>query len=75
MTDANPKPMREWLVIDDSRKASVFAPPEAQLPKGFIPRDVAETILGRRMDGNQWFTAEESAMMKAHPEWRTELPD
>lgn len=67
--------MREWLVIEDSRKNAVFAPEEAKAVKGFIPRDVAERILGRRMDGNQWFTREESDLMRAHPEWTTNIDD
>lgn len=67
------KAMREWLVIEDSRKNGVFAPEEAKAVKGFIPRDVAERILGRRMDGNQWFTREESDLMRAQPEWTTDL--
>lgn len=73
--DGNAKPLREWLVIEDSRKNGVFAPEGSDKPKGFIPRDVAESLLGRRMDGNQWFTAEESERMRGHPEWRTELPE
>ena len=67
--------LREWLVIEDSRKNGVFAPAEAQKPGGFIPRDVAERCLGRRLDGTQWFTREESDLMRAQPEWKTELPN
>lgn len=67
------KPMREWLVIEDSRKHGVFAPEGSQKPRGFIPRDVAERILGRRLDGTQWFTSEESALMRAQPEWTTDM--
>ena len=65
---------REWLVIEDSRKYSVFAPDEAKSVKGYIPRDVAENILCKDLGGNQWFTAEESGLLRASPEWRTELP-
>lgn len=65
--------MREWLVIEDSRKNAVFAPDGARTAKGFIPRDVAERILGRRMDGNQWFTREESELMRAQPEWTVNM--
>lgn len=61
--------MREWLVIQDSRMHGVFAPAEASTPKGYIPRDVAERVLGRSLEGNQWFTREESALMRAQPEW------
>ena len=65
--------MREWLVIEDSRKCGVFAPLEASVPKGYIPRDVAEQILGRSMEGTQWFTKEDTAKMRASPEWRPSL--
>lgn len=65
--------MREWLVIEDSRKNGVFAPDEAGKPKGFIPRDVAERVLGRRLEGTQWFTREESDLMRQQPEWTTDL--
>lgn len=65
--------MREWLVIEDSRKNGVFAPDESKTPVGFIPRDVAERILGRRMDGTQWFTREEGDLMRAQPEWTTDM--
>jgi hypothetical protein len=65
--------VREWLVIEDSRKNGVFAPDEAKKPKGFIPRDVAERVLGRRMDSTQWFTREECDLMRAQPEWTNTL--
>lgn len=65
--------MREWLVIEDSRRGGVFAPEESRAPKGYIPRDVAERVLGRRMDGTQWFTREESTLMRAQPEWTENL--
>lgn len=70
---ANEGYMTEWLVIEDSRKNAVFAPKEARTPKGYIPRDVAEQLLGRILEGTQWFTREESARMRASPEWRTSL--
>jgi hypothetical protein len=63
--------MREWLVIEDSRKNTVFAPDDVKEPHGYIPRDVAEPLLGRDLGGTVWFTREESALMRAHPEWRT----
>ena len=66
-------PMREWLVIEDSRKCGVFAPLEASVPKGYIPRDVSEALLGRSMEGTQWFTKEDIAKMRAHPEWTDKL--
>lgn len=65
--------MREWLIIESSMKNGVFAPEEASKPKGFIPRDVAERILGRRLDGTQWFTREESELMRTQAEWTTDL--
>lgn len=64
---------REWLVIEDSRKNSVFSPDDMQ-PTGYIPRDVAEELLARDLGGTCWFTPEDSAKMKAHPEWRTTAP-
>jgi hypothetical protein len=66
--------MREWLVIEDSRKNAVFATTEMQHPKGYIPREAAEALLGRDLGGPCWFTAEDSARMRAHPEWRTSEP-
>lgn len=65
--------MREWLVIENSRWYGVFRPEGMEQIKGYIPRDVAEALLGRNMDGTQWFTREESEAMCAHPEWRTSL--
>lgn len=65
---------REWLVIEDSRRHAVFAPDEAKAPHGYIPRDAAEQLLGRDLGNAVWFTREESAAMRAHPEWRTEMP-
>lgn len=65
--------MREWLVIESSMKNGVFAPADAQIPKGYIPRDVAEALLGRSLEGNQWFTREEGQLMRAHPEWTDRL--
>jgi hypothetical protein len=74
VTDST-KGMREWLVIEDSRKNGVFAPPESKNPRGFIPRDVAERILGRRMEGTQWFTREESELMREQPEWTDSMEE
>jgi hypothetical protein len=73
MASAPETTMREWLVIEDSRRAAVFSPPEAQRPKGFIPRDVAERVLRRDLGGAVWFTREDGEAMRAHPEW-TETP-
>ncbi len=41
------KSMREWLVIEDSRTNGVFMNAAQLRPKGFIPRDVAERVLGK----------------------------
>ena len=60
---------REWLIIGDSMANAVFATEEQRLPKGLIPRDVAERVLGRDLEGAQWFTAEESKKLRAQPEW------
>ena len=65
--------MREWLIIESSLKNAAFPPPDANR-KGYIPRSVAEGLLGRSMDGTQWFSREESQLMRAHPEWRDTLP-
>lgn len=65
--------MREWFIIEDSRKNAVFAPADAALPKGYIPKDAAEKLLGRDLSGTVWFTAEEGRAMRASPEWRSSL--
>jgi hypothetical protein len=65
--------MREWLVIESSWKNAVFAPDDAKEPKGYIPRDVAEQLLGRDLGGVVWFTRKESELMRSHPEWREKL--
>lgn len=66
--------MREWLVIENSRKNTVFAPDGAEIPIGYIPRDSAEAILGRDLGGNVWFTKEDGEKMRAHPEWQETEP-
>lgn len=65
--------MREWLVIESSRKNTVFAGAEDKVPRGYIPRDVAEGLLGRELGGTVWFTREESEKMRGHPEWRVTM--
>jgi hypothetical protein len=65
--------MCEWLVIESAWKNAVFAPDDAKEPKGYIPRDVAEPLLGRDLGGMVWFTREESQLMRSHPEWREKL--
>jgi hypothetical protein len=65
--------MREWLVIESGWKHAVFAPDDANRV-GYIPRDVAEQMLGRDLGGTVWFTKGESECMRAHPEWRDAEP-
>lgn len=66
--------MREWLVIENSRAYGVFAPDGMKKISGYIPRDVAEPLIGRRIEGNFWFTAEDGERMRAHPEWTEAEP-
>lgn len=65
---------REWFVIESSRKNGVFSSDDDQKPIGYIPRDVAECIISRDLSGTVWFTAAEGAAMRAHPEWKSEMP-
>lgn len=67
--------MREWLVIENSWKNAVFAPPSAKDPVGYIPRLEAEVLLGRPLAGTVWFTKDESEKMKSHPDWRVTEPE
>ncbi len=71
MSNEHQTALREWLVIESSRSRAVFCHEEA---KGYIPRDVAEALLGRDLGGIVWFSREDSAAMRAHPEWRDEAP-
>lgn len=65
--------LREWLVIERTTKRAVFGDPDA--PDGYIPRDVVEGELGIKIgEGCTWFTREQSARMRAHPEWRDTPP-
>lgn len=66
--------MREWLVIESAYKNAVFATDGNRVPKGYIPRETAEKLLGRDLGGTVWFTREESAKMREHPEWRETEP-
>lgn len=66
--------MREWLVIEGSGKNGVFAPDGEKNPKGYIPRDIAEPLLGRDLGGMVWFTREESERMRGHPDWTNTEP-
>lgn len=65
--------MREWLVIESAWKNAVFASVTKQ-PNGYIPRDVAEQLLGRDLGGTVWFTKDESERMRGHPEWSDTEP-
>ena len=56
--------MREWLVIESAYKHAVFAADDERERTGYIPRDVAEPLLGRDLGGTVWFTKEESAKMR-----------
>ncbi len=64
---------REYIIIESARKNGVFASKEDQKIRGYIPREIAEEICGRSMAGTQWFTREESAAMRSHPEFTKEL--
>lgn len=55
-------------------KNAVFRSDDDKKPKGYIPRDVAEPLLGRALTGTVWFTREESQRMREHPEWRDTEP-
>lgn len=67
--------MREWLVIESSWNKAVFVP-DGGYPPGYIPRDVAEKLLGRVIEDGRvtWFTAAEGEKMRQHPEWRDTEP-
>lgn len=65
---------REWLVIESSGKNAVFAADSDKVPRGYIPRDAAERLLGRDLGGRVWFTREDSEKMRGHPEWRDTEP-
>jgi hypothetical protein len=67
--------MREWLVIENSRAYSVFAPDNVPKVMGYIPRDVVEGELGIKVrDGYHWFSAQDGERMRAHPEWTDDEP-
>jgi hypothetical protein len=57
----------------------VFVDDEARNRKGYIPRDVVEGELGIKIGlpgWHTWFTSDECARMRAHPEWcDTEPPE
>jgi len=67
--------MREFLVIEPSWTHSVWAP-DGVRPIGYIERGIAERLLGREIGVKKcdWFTREESELMRASPYWHDELP-
>lgn len=67
--------MTEYWVIEDSRKNAVFPPNESEILKGYIPRAVGEKIIGRKTKNGEsvFFTREQCAAMRAHPEWKAAL--
>lgn len=65
---------REWLIVESSMKHGVFVPDDAKVPRGYIPRDAAEQILGRDLGGNVWFTQADCDAMRVHPEWSATEP-
>jgi len=52
----------------------VFAPDDAKVPAGYIPRAAAEKLLGRDLGGTVWFSRDQSERMKNHPEWQDNEP-
>lgn len=74
MTRADLGLRREWLVIESAYARAVFRDDADSKPTGYIPRDAAEELLGRSMEGRVWFSRQESDLMRAHPEWRHEEP-
>lgn len=65
---------REWLVIQNSWAYGVFAPEDAKKILGYIPRDIAEPLLGRDLGRTVWFTKEDGEKMRQHPMWRDTEP-
>jgi hypothetical protein len=67
---------REWLVIENSWSRSVFADDNSRKVNGYIPRDIAEPLLGRKIEDGRctWFTRAEGEKMRAHPSWRDTEP-
>ena len=66
------KKPREWFVIEPSTNGGVFQ--DRKPPTGYIPRDAVEAMGIDCSKKCLWFTAEQSAAMRAHPEWRTTPP-
>ena len=65
---------REWLVVGSIGANSAFAPEAGRLPRGHIPRDVAEQLLGRDLGGAVRFTEADGAALRGHPDWREGPP-
>lgn len=68
---------KEWWVIEDSRKRGVLSTEEQNKPKGYIPRDVGERIIGRKTKNGEciWFTQDQIRRIKLHPQYRCNLND
>lgn len=67
--------MQEYWVIEDSMKNGVFATDVQQKLKGYIPRKAGEKIIGCKTRKGEcvWFTKEQMAAMRLHPEWKDKL--
>ncbi len=67
--------LREYWVIEDSRKNAVFGLSEEEALRGYIPRSIGEKIIGRKTKKGEcvYFTKEQSEAMRKHPEFRTQL--
>ncbi len=66
--------LREWLVIESSRKNAPFSTAEDKVPRGYSPREAVEAILGRSIrEGTEFFDIKTCEAMRAHPEWRMSL--
>lgn len=65
----------EYLVIESSRRGSVFSTEDENKPQGYIPRTIAEKLLGRDLGGTEWFTAEESEKMREHQSFMRQHPN
>lgn len=60
-------PQREWFVIENTRAYSVWASDDLPKIAGYIPREVAEEIVGHPITGDFWFTSEHDQKIFASP--------
>jgi hypothetical protein len=65
MSDTKQYP--DWLVIDAGMR--IAADPLSRGWKGYIPREVAEKICGRKIEGVMQLKRREVEPMRAQPEW------